>query len=153
MKRQLYFCTLWFALLFSNSLSGQSLAERPLLVVDDIQIDVKSVHVDAQRDTLSVALFLISYQKDLREFKLNTFATQLLDSEGNKHLFSTIKMGRVEIRHTDRQNYLHYLLEEDVPVLLTIQVANWEEKKASRVLLVFEDSKEEGRFLTRTIDL
>ena len=120
---------------------------------DDLQVDVKSVKVDAKGDTLSVELFLISYQMVPREFKLNTFATQIVDSEGQHHLFSVMKMGRVFMQVADKQNYLHYLLEEDVPVPFSIQVGDWNGKKASKLLLVFEDSKEEGRFITEEVDL
>ncbi|PRD54772.1 hypothetical protein C5749_10310 [Sphingobacterium gobiense] len=122
-------------------------------IQDDIQVDVKSVKTYADGDSLSIELFLISYQMDPREFKLNTFATQIVDSEGDRHLFSTMKMGRVLVQLADRQNYLHYLLEEDVPVPLLIQVGDWNGKKVSKVILVFEDSKEEGRFITQEVDL
>lgn len=152
MKKLIYFLFLSLCWLSSNKLLAQE--QEPVKnIKDDIQVDVKSVETIANGDTLSIELFLISYQMDPREFKLNTFATQIVDSEGNKHLFSTMKMGRVLVRLTDRQNYLHYLLEEDVPVPLTIQVGDWKGKKASKVWLVFEDSKEEGKFITQQVDL
>lgn len=122
-------------------------------IVDEIQIDLQSVKLEQKKDTLSVDLFLISYQKDMREFKLNTYATQVIDSEGQKHLYSEMKMGRVLVQLADKQNYLHYLLEEDMPVPFSLKVANWGDKKASQIVLVFEDSTEEGKFIEVTVDL
>ncbi|HLT86387.1 MAG TPA: hypothetical protein VKZ57_02285 [Sphingobacterium sp.] len=152
MKRLIYFLFLPLCLLSFTDLVAQE--QEPVKnIKDDIQVDVKSVTTNAEGDTLSIELFLISYQMDPREFKLNTFATQIVDSEGNSHLFTTMKMGRVLVQLADRQNYLHYLLEEDVPVPLIIQVGDWKGKKASKVLLVFEDSKEEGKFITQEVDL
>ncbi|MBD1420875.1 hypothetical protein H8B21_04735 [Sphingobacterium chuzhouense] len=136
----------------SNTLLAQE-QEPEKNIKDDIQVDVKSTKINVGGDTLSLELFLISYQMDPREFKLNTFATQIMDNEGDKHLFTTMKMGRVLVQLADRENYLHYLLEEDVPVPLTIHVGDWKGKKALKVLLVFEDSKEEGKFITQEVDL
>ncbi|MFD2969152.1 hypothetical protein [Sphingobacterium bambusae] len=122
-------------------------------VLDDIQVDVKAVHLDPDNDTLSIDLFLISYHMDQREFKLNTYATQVLDASGKKHLFTSLKMGRILINIKDRQNYLHYLFEENVPVPVTIKYADWKQEKPKKLLLVFEDSTEEGKFITQEVDL
>ncbi|WP_245893710.1 hypothetical protein [Sphingobacterium gobiense] len=152
MKSVIYFLFLSLGWLSPCTLLAQE--QEPVKnIQDDIQVDVKSVKTYADGDSLSIELFLISYQMDPREFKLNTFATQIVDSEGDRHLFSTMKMGRVLVQLADRQNYLHYLLEEDVPVPLLIQVGDWNGKKVSKVILVFEDSKEEGRFITQEVDL
>lgn len=146
--------SLTFCILLSGCLVAQEQNEHTLInIKDNIQVDVKNVSTKSHSDTLSVQLFLISYQMDPREFKLNTYATQVIDSAGNNHLFANIQMGRVQVRLTDRQNYIHYLLEEDVPIPLTIEVGNWKGKKASKVLLVFEDSTEEGKFITQEVDL
>lgn len=146
--------SLTFCILLSGCLVAQKQNEHTLInIKDNIQVDVKNVSTKSHSDTLSVELFLISYQMDPREFKLNTYATQVIDSAGNNHLFANIQMGRVQVRLTDRQNYIHYLLEEDVPIPLTIEVGNWKGKKASKVLLVFEDSTEEGKFITQEVDL
>src|SRR5690606_20579082 len=154
MRNWLYFLFLTLGILLSGDLLAQKQDEDSLKnIKDDIQVDVKSVRTIANGDTLSIELFLISYQMDPREFKLNTFATQVLDSEGNRHLITRMKMGRVLVQLADRQNYLHYLLEEDMPVSLTMQVGDWKGKKASKVILVFEDSTEEGRFVTQEVDL
>ena len=146
--------SLTFCILLSGCLVAQEQNEHTLInIKDNIQVDVKNVSTKSHSDTLSVELFLISYQMDPREFKLNTYATQVIDSAGNNHLFANIQMGRVQVRLTDRQNYIHYLLEEDVPIPLTMEVGNWKGKKASKVLLVFEDSTEEGKFITQEVDL
>lgn len=146
--------SLTFCILLSGCLVAQEQNEDTLInIKDNIQVDVKNVSTKSHSDTLSVELFLISYQMDPREFKLNTYATQVIDSAGNNHLFANIQMGRVQVRLTDRQNYIHYLLEEDVPIPLTIEVGNWKGKKASKVLLVFEDSTEEGKFITQEVGL
>ncbi len=136
-------------------LNGKTFAQQDstIKIIDDIQIDVKSVQVDSSSDTLTVELFLISYQMDPREFKLNAFATQLEDEDGASHLFSSIRMGRVMVKIEDRQNYLHYLINENEPVLFTLKVAGWADHKASKLNLVFEDSNEEGKFLTHQINL
>lgn len=122
-------------------------------VLDDVQADLKGVRTDKSADSLIIELFLISYRMDQREFKLNTYATQVVDQDGTPHLYASIKMGRVRVDIKDRQNYLHYLLEENVPVPLTITYGNWKGKKAKKLLLVFEDSAEEGKFITQAIDL
>ncbi len=46
-----------------------------LLVVDDIQFDVKEFHVDEPKHELVINLFAISYSKNPREYKMNTFST------------------------------------------------------------------------------
>ncbi len=122
-------------------------------VLDDIQVDVKAVHLDPDNDTLTIDLFLISYHMDQREFKLNTYATQVLDVNGKQHLFTSLKMGRILIHIKDRQNYLHYLFEENVPVPLIIKYAHWKQERPKKLLLVFEDSTEEGKFITQEVDL
>lgn len=123
-------------------------------VLDDIQVDIKSASVNKETDSLIIELFLISYQMEPREFKLNTFATQVIDDKGGAHLYTQIKMGRVLVDIADRQNYLHYLLEENVPVPLTIKIANWQTTGAAKkIALVFEDSTEEGKFITQEVDL
>src|SRR5690606_27687688 len=146
--------SLVFYILLSGCLAAQEQNEDTVEnIQDNIQIDVKSVSTEEHSDTRSIELFLISYQMDPREFKLITYATEVIDSAGNNHLVANIQMGRVQVRLTDRQNYIHYLLEEDVPIPLTIEVGNWKGKKASKVLLVFEDSTEEGKFITQEVDL
>jgi hypothetical protein len=122
-------------------------------MLDNMQIDIKNVSMNGKKDTLTIDLFLISYQLDQREFKLNTYATQVVDTKGQQHLYASMKMGRVTINIADRQNYLHYLFEENVPVPLTIQYAAWAGKKPKKLLLVFEDSAEIGKFITQEVDL
>ena len=154
MRNWVYFLFLTLGIFLSGDLLAQEQDEDSAEnIKDDIQVDVKSVRTIANGDTLSIELFPISYQMDPREFKLNTFATQIVDSVGHKYLLTRIKMGRVLVQLADRQNYLHYLLEEDVPVPLIIQVGDWKGTKASKVLLVFEDSMEEGRYITQEVDL
>lgn len=123
------------------------------MIIDDIQIDVKSVVVNPKTDTLSIELFLISYQMNPREFKLNTFATQVQDKAGEKHMYTTMKLGRVLIDIAERQNYLHYLFEEDEPVLFQLKIANWKREKPEKLVLVFEDSQEEGKFIQQEVEL
>lgn len=135
----------------ATSVSGQE--DPSVNVIDDVQVDVKSARTNTKGDTLHVDLFLISYKMNQREFKLNTYATQVIDEDGTKYLFASIKMGRVLVQLADRQNYLHYLLEENTPVPLTINVANWKGKKARMLYLVYEDSAEEGKFITQEVQL
>ena len=125
-----------------------------LLVVDDIQFDVKDFHLDESKNKLIVNLFAISYSKDPREYKMNTFSTQVLDQKKQNHFFSTIRMGNVLDKFEDKQNYLHYLLEEDKPVDIQIVVKDWKRSdKPAMIKLVFESSAEEGKFLEVSIPL
>ena len=125
-----------------------------LLVVDDIQFDVKEFHVDEPKHELVINLFAISYSKNPREYKMNTFSTQVLDQKKQPHFFSTIRMGNVLVKFEDKQNYLPYLLEEDKPVDIQVVVKDWKKTdKPVMVKLVFESSTEEGEFLEVPISL
>ena len=125
-----------------------------LLVVDDIQFDVKEFHVDEPKHELVINLFAISYSKNPREYKMNTFSTQVLDQKKQPHFFYTIQMGNVLVKFEDKQNYLHYLLEEDKPVDIQVVVKDWKKTdKPVMVKLVFESSTEEGEFLEVPISL
>ncbi|MDR3009805.1 MAG: hypothetical protein LBV59_17855 [Sphingobacterium sp.] len=125
-----------------------------LLVVDDIQFDVKEFHVDEPKNELVINLFAISYSTDPREYKMNTFSTQVLDQKKQSHFFSTIQMGNVLVKFADKQNYLHYLLEEDKPVDIQVVVKDWKQAdKPAMIKLVFESSTEEGEFLEVSIPL
>lgn len=149
-----------FALLIAFSLClvtlvlGQEPA-RESLEIDDIQIDVKRVTLSKNVDTATVELFLISYQKGTREFKLNTFASGIVDSGGKTYLYDSMQMGKVLVKLTDRQNYIHYLLEEDEPVKLVVKTVGWKKQwgKPQQFKLAFEDSEEEGKFLEVIVDL
>ncbi|MDR2273369.1 MAG: hypothetical protein LBF27_20850 [Sphingobacterium sp.] len=137
-------------LLFLSFLGGTTQAQSTdsLLVVDDIQFDVKEFHVDKATNELVINLFAISYSRDPREYKMNTFSTQILDQKKQPHFFSSIQMGNVQIKFEDKQNYLHYLLEEDKPVDIQVIVKDWKKTdKPFSVKLVFESSEEEGKFL------
>jgi len=125
------------------------------LEIDDIQIDVKAVGLSAKGDTAMVDLFLMSYTKNPREFKLNTFASGVVDSQGKPYLYSMMQMGRVKVDVADRQNYLNYLLEQYEPVLLRIKTGAWQKRwgRPQQVKLSFEDSTEEGKFLEVVVDL
>jgi len=129
--------------------------EASPLVIDDIQVDVKDVMISTKGDSVTVDLFLISYKKDPREFRLNTFASGVVDSKGIPYLYASMQMGRVKIDVSDRQNYLNYLLEPDEPVMLRLKTGAWKKQwgKPQQVKLTFEDSVEEGKFLEATIDL
>lgn len=138
------------ALLFLCLVGGAIRAQSAdsLLVVDDIQFDLKEFHVDKTTNELVINLFAISYSKDPREFKMNTFSTQILDQKKQPHFFSSIQMGNVQIKFEDKQNYLHYLLEEDKPVDIQVIVKDWKKTDTPvSIKLVFESSEEEGKFL------
>ncbi|MBB1644590.1 MULTISPECIES: hypothetical protein [unclassified Sphingobacterium] len=125
-----------------------------LLVVDDIQFDVKEFHFDEGKNELVINLFATSYSTDPREYKMNTFSTQVLDQKKQPHFFSTIQMGNVLVKFEDKQNYLHYLLEEDKPVDIQVIVKDWKKTdKPVMIKLVFESSTEEGEFLEVPISL
>ncbi len=142
------------SILWAIASRGQEGNVEPL-VVDDIQIDVKDVRISTKGDTAIVDLFLISYIKSGREFKLNTFASGIVDSKGILYLYSSIQMGRVKVNVSDRQNYIHYFMDKDVPVSLQIKTSSWKKQwgKPKQAKLSFEDSTEEGKFLEVIVDL
>lgn len=141
----LFCCSGWYCL-------GQ---EQEPVLVDDIQVDVKNVSLSAKGDSATVEIFLISYKKGTREFKLNSFASGIVDSKGQPYLYDSIQMGKVLVRLSDRQNYIHYLLEEDQPVKLVVKTGGWKKQwgKPQQFKLAFEDSEEEGKFLEMIVDL
>lgn len=143
-----FFSGMLLALALPISLSAQS--EKEPRLIDNMQVDVKDVYVDPKTDTATVSLFLISYNREPREFKLNTYATQLVDAKGEAHLFSKLILGRVQVSLTDQQNYMHFLFQEEVPAPFTIKVAHWDKSNGTpkAVNLVFEDSEELGKFIT-----
>src|SRR5690606_6922620 len=98
-----------FLVLWMGSYLVSLAQEASPLVVDDIQVDVKDVKVSVKGDSVTVDLFLISYKKDPREFRLNTFASGVVDSKGTPYLYAHMQLGRVKIDVSDRQNYLNYL--------------------------------------------
>ncbi len=146
-----------YAVIFVLFVSGglvKAQSVDSLLVVDDIQFDVKEFHLDESKNELTINLFAISYSTDPREYKMNTFSTQVLDQKKQSHFFSTIRMGNVLVRFEDKQNYLHYLLEEDKPVDIQVVVKDWKKSdKPAMIKLVFESSTEEGEFLEVSIPL
>lgn len=125
----------------------------PLLVVDEIQIDVKRVQMDTKSKTASVELFLTSYTRNGRELKLNTFGTQLVDMKGTTYLFGTITLGKILVKLQDKQNYINYLMQMDEPVLLKVSVPNWGKVKPKSIIVVFEDSEEEGHYIETAVQL
>ena len=153
MKSYTVFLFTVIMLALSLGLSAQT-AKEPL-IIDDIQVDVKEVLVDSTTDTATVSLFLISYSRDPREFKLNTYATQLIDAAGEGHLYTEMTLGRIRVSLADEQNYMHFLFHEELPASFTIKVANWDNSKGmpKAVNLVFEDSEELGKFITFPVAL
>lgn len=133
---------------------AQVATEEPT-VVDDIQIDVKGVALTTKGDTATVELYLISYTRGGRELNLNSFASGIVDSKGQPYLYDSMRIGKVLVQASDRQNYTHYLLEEDVPVKLVMKTGGWKKQwgMPQQFKLVFEDSGEQGKFLEVIIDL
>lgn len=147
-----YATVLLFLCLAGGAIQAQS--ADSLLVVDDIQFDVKRYNIDKTTNELVINLFAISYSRTPREYKMNTFSTQIFDQKKQAHFFSSIQMGNVRIGFEDKQNYLHYLLEEDKPVDIQVIVKDWKKTdKPISVKLVFESSEEEGKFLDVPITL
>jgi len=124
-----------------------------LQVVDDIQFDLKSV--TSSGDTLIIDLFAISYDKNPREFRLNVFGSSLVDEKDVTHLFNSIQMDRVIVNLDERQNYLNYLLHQDVPVAIRLKISPMTEEliHSKKVKLVFSSLEQEGQFLDVWIDL
>ncbi|PUV23289.1 MULTISPECIES: hypothetical protein [Sphingobacterium] len=145
---KIFHCAVILLFLCFTAGTAQAQSADSLLVVDDIQFDLKEFHVDKAKNELVINLFAISYSTDPREYKMNTFSTQILDQKKQPHFFSSIQMGNVRINFEDKQNYLHYLLEEDKPVDIQVIVKDWKKTdKPVSIKLVFESSEEEGKFL------
>lgn len=122
---------------------------------DDIEITLKSVELSAKGDTVIVSFFLHSYLKEPRELKLNTFASGVISPEGRVLFYDTIMMGKVRLDLEDRQNYIHYLLHRNKPVLYVTKTPNWQKRwgKPQQFRVTLEDHKEEGKFLQLDIPL
>jgi len=131
----------------------QAQEDPNLNVVDDVQFDLKSI--TASGDTLVVDLFAISYDKNPREFRLNVFASAIIDSEEQSHMLTSVQMDRVIVQLADRQNYLNYLLHQDKPVSIKLKLSPLTEelKNAKLVKIVFNGLDDEGQFLEAFIDL
>lgn len=153
MKTKIYLLIISFVFMYSVSLQAignkQQTDTTTTLLVDDITITGTDYQIDTDASTATVKLTLLSEKDVPREFKLNVYGTQVVDNARQPHYFQTITLGRVTIRFEDKQNYLHYLLQPDTPVELTIIADNIasETEAIHLVKLVFEDSIEEGRFV------
>lgn len=123
--------------------------DSSVVTVDDIRFEVERFHIDPTTNMATVELQLSSLRENPRELKINSYGTQLVDNNRDAYYFSTITLGRVLVRFEDKQNYMHYLLQPDAPVKLTITAENIASTADSIqvVKIVFEDSMEEGRFL------
>lgn len=134
---------------------SQEKEERKSIDVNEIEIWTKKAEVNAKGDTATVELYLQSYLKNPREFKLNTFSTGLLSGSDVPLWYETMQLGKVRIHISDRQNYLHYLLTRNEPVVLTIKTGGWKKQwgKPKQIKLAIEDYEEQGKILEYTIDL
>lgn len=151
MKNLISFLGLSILYLFGNLALAQN--DNAELVVDEIQFDLKSVLVE--NDTLKIDLFAISYEKNPRDFRLNVFGIQIFDSQDSAHMVTTVQMDRVLVPLTKRQNYLNYLLKQDIPVPIQIRLSPVTEelKSVKMVRLIFESLEEEGKFIPVDIPL
>lgn len=133
----------------AKHVATQELIDSSLVVVDDIRFETTDFHIDSATNTATVKLTLTNLNENPRELKINVYGTQLVDDKRNAYYFSTIELGRVLMRFADNQNYLHYLLQPNTPVQLTITADEITSAVASIqvVKVVFEDSRETGRFL------
>lgn len=144
-------CSLWFLGISSGEAAKLSVSpvDSAVVIVDDILFKAINYQLDAKTNTATATLTLLN-QKDVpRELKLNVFGTQVVDNKRNSYYLSTISLGRVQVRFEDKQNYLNYLLQPEQPVTLTITATGISADSGAVQLLkiVFEDSREEGRFI------
>lgn len=143
-----------FILLIAFAVPGLCQSDADKLIVDDIQVDVQGADFVDSTGRLTVELFLISTKRNPREFKLNTFSSQVFDEQYNAYFYSEMRMGKVLVLIAQRENYIHYLLQPDVPVPFQITIGDWVKGKAPDfVKLVFEDSEEEGKFIEALIKI
>lgn len=129
-----------------DTLSGQ---DSSTVIVDDTKFETLRFTIDSTTRTATVELRLTNLKETPRELKINVYGTQLVDNERNAYYFSTITFGRVVMQFGDKQNYLHYLLQPDTPVTMTITAdkISAEATAIELVKITFEDSTETGRFL------
>ncbi|MFC3198545.1 hypothetical protein ACFOET_13050 [Parapedobacter deserti] len=141
--------TLWCVIGVSFQCMADSNAgqDSNVVVLDDIRFEVSRFLIDSAN--ARAELLLTSLKDKPRELKLNVYGTQLVDNNRNAYYFSTIELGRVLMRFEDKQNYLHYLLQPDTAVKLTVTADNISaDADAIQVMkIVFEDSTDEGKFL------
>src|SRR3546814_284075 len=90
------------------------------LTMDGIRFEATAFTIDSAKNIATVTPTLTCLSPQSRELKINVYGTQLVDDQRNAYYFSTITMGRVLMRFEDRQNYLHYLLQPNIPAKLTI---------------------------------
>lgn len=123
--------------------------DSSVIIVDEVRFETKQFVIDSAARKATAVVSLTSMNERPRELKINSYGTQLVDAKRNSYYFSTITLGRVLMRFEDRQNYLHYLLQPSIPVTLTITATDISSTAGAMhmVKIVFEDSKEEGRFL------
>lgn len=129
--------------------------ERISININEIEVWTKNVQVSAKGDSATVELYLQSYLKNPREFKLNTFASGLIGADAKPMWYHSMQMGKVRVHLEDRQNYLHYLLTRNEPVVFTVKTGGWKKQwgKPKQLKLAFEDFQEEGKILEFVIDL
>lgn len=151
MKRILLLLVCFFCL--TSSLSAQEVVNS--VDFDEIEISVKSVRLSAKGDSVTVALLLHSYLKNPRELKINTFATGIVNPEGKVLFYDSMSIGKVKITLVDRENYIHYLLKRNEPVLFTVKTPSWPKRwgKPQQFRLTLEDHMEEGKFLQVDVSL
>ena len=152
--KNLFLSFLIFLLCFEISFS-QEKEERKSIDINEIEMWTKKVELNAKGDTATVEMYLQSYLKNPREFKLNTFASGLLSGSEKPMWYHTMQLGKVRVQLADRQNYLHYLLTRNEPVVLTIKTGGWKRQwgKPKQLKLALEDFQEQGKILEYTIDL
>jgi len=151
--------TLVCSLVWTFSSFATGAAETPLTVpeeadttevlIDDIRFEAEDFQIDPKTKRATVKLTLTSLKENPRELKINVYGTQLVDDQRNAYYFSTIELGRVTMQFADKQNYLHYLLQPNTPVPLTITADGIgpEVTSIQVIKVVFEDGAEPGRFL------
>ena len=149
MKTNLYLLIVSFIVLGAASASGQQADTTDTILIDDIRITATDFQLNGETGTATAKLTLLSQLDIPREFKLNVYGTQVFGDDRQAYFFQSITLGRVTVRFEDKQNYLHYLLQPDTPVALTVVASNIRTGTDAipLVKLVFEDSQEEGRFI------
>ncbi|WP_257657358.1 hypothetical protein [Parapedobacter lycopersici] len=149
---KLYLLILCMAPVLAAAQSGNAATDpvdSTTVVVDSVQFDVVDFRIDSATHTATVEITLTNLKADPRELKINVYGTQLVDDQRNAYYFSTMALGQVLMRFTDRQNYLHYVLQPRtaVPLTVTVERIAPDAKRIAVTKVVFEDRAEVGRFL------
>lgn len=138
----------------SNIQQPTAIVDSVGMEIDDLQIDLKGHVYNPKTRELQVSLFITSLKWKPRELKVNTYALQVEGRNMQRKIFSKVQLQQVLILADSKQNYLNYLLTQDLAAQLTVTFKDVDaDFKPAQFFFVFENSEEEGHFIEQIIAL